>query len=191
MQSIIEFEFNEHLKVARKTMGCIAKNLEDAANMCIDSLGMGGKIIIFGNGGSAADAQHIAAELVSRYKEERMALSAIAITTDTSILTAIGNDYGYDFVLSRQIEAIAKPGDIALGISTGGTSSNVINAFNTAKERNCKLIGFSGKGGGMFNSICDINLVIPSQDTPRIQEMHILLGHTLCDIIEKYFLDSK
>jgi D-sedoheptulose 7-phosphate isomerase len=191
MKTIIEFEFNEHIKVAHETMSCMILNLEIAANMCINSLEKGGKILIFGNGGSAADAQHIAAELVSRYKEERKALTAIALTTDTSILTAIGNDYGYNFIFSRQIEALAKPGDIVIGISTGGTSSNVINALKKAKELKCKSIGFSGRGGGDFNSLCDINLAVPAEDTPRIQEMHILLGHTLCHIIEKSLLHSK
>lgn len=187
MKTIIEFEFHEHINTAKETLKSIPKELELAANICINSLKNGGKILIFGNGGSASDAQHIAAELVSRYKTERKALSAIALTTDTSILTAIANDYGYDFVFSRQIEALACPGDVAIGISTGGTSTNVVNALMTAKKNNCKTIGFSGRDGGKFNSICDINLVIPSEDTPRIQEMHILLGHTICHIIDKEF----
>ena len=186
MKDIIESEFNEHIKTVN-TLNSLTETVADAAQLCIDSLKVGGKILLFGNGGSAADAQHIAAELVSRYKTERKALGAIALTTDTSILTAIGNDYGYDFVFSRQIEALANSGDVALGISTGGTSINVVNALRVAKEKNCKTIGFSGRGGGKFNSLCDINLVIPAEDTPRIQEMHILLGHSLSCIIEKAF----
>ena len=178
MKSIIKNEFIEHLKVSEMSMLTVINPIEKAAKLCIDSLQNGGKILIFGNGGSAADAQHIAAELVSRYKTERIGLGAIALTTDSSILTAIGNDYGFDRIFSRQIEALAKPGDIAIGISTGGTSINVINAFKVASEMNCKTIGLSGRGGGEFNKLCDINLVIPSDDTPRIQEMHILIGHT-------------
>ena len=144
-------------------------------------------IIIFGNGGSAADAQHIAAELVSRYKTERRALAAIALTTDTSILTAVGNDYGYEKIFSRQIEALANPGDVALGISTGGTSKNVINGLIKASQQQCKTIGLSGRDGGEFNNLCNVNLVVPSNDTPRIQEMHILIGHTICHLIDQEY----
>ena len=187
MKSIIQFEFNEHLKTSKETMKNISHPLEEAARICIECLQNNGKIIFFGNGGSAADAQHLAAELVSRYKTERQGLGAISLTTDTSILTAIGNDYGFDRIFSRQIEALARPEDILIGISTGGTSINVINAFKVGKDKGCKIIGFSGKGGGEFNNLCDINLVIPSDDTPRIQEMHILIGHTICHLIEQDF----
>ena len=169
MQSTIEFEFREHLKTAQATLEYISDPLEIAANLCIESLKNGGKILIFGNGGSAADAQHIAAELVGRYKVERRGLPAIALTTDTSALTSIGNDYGYNHVFDRQVEALAKKGDVAIGISTGGSSGNVINGLQTAKELGCKLIGFSGRDGGEMNSLCDVNLVVPAEDTPRIQ----------------------
>ena len=131
MRSIIESEFSEHLKTAQATLEYIATPLEIAANLCIDTLKNGGKILIFGNGGSAADAQHIAAELVGRYKIERKGLAAIALTTDSSILTCITNDYSYDYVFSRQIEALANNNDIAIGISTGGTSSNATSALKT------------------------------------------------------------
>jgi len=189
MQSIIEFEFNEHLKISQATMESIGDSLEIAANLCIDSLKNGGKILIFGNGGSAADAQHIAAELVGRYKTERKGLPAIALTTDTSALTAIGNDYGYDQIFNRQVEALANKGDIAIGISTGGSSNNVISGLKLAKELECKTIGFSGRSGGEMNALCDINLVVPAEDTARIQEMHIIIGHTICHLIDQAFID--
>ena len=191
MQSIIKHEFNEHLKTSKVTMESIGKLIEVAAEICIDSLKNGGKILIFGNGGSAADAQHIAAELVGRYKLERKGLSAIALSTDTSVLTAIANDYGYEHVFDRQIEALANPEDVAVGISTSGNSDNVINALKLAKNIGCKSIGLSGKSGGNINKICDVNLIIPSKDTARIQEMHILVGHIICHLIELEFRNSK
>ena len=184
MQSIIQSEFSEHLKTAQATLEYIAAPLEIAANLCIDGLNNGGKILIFGNGGSAADAQHIAAELVGRYKIERKGLPAIALTTDTSALTSIGNDFGYNHVFDRQVEALANEGDVVIGISTGGSSANVISALKLANELGCKTIGFSGRNGGRMNTLCDINLVVPAQDTPRIQEMHIVIGHTMCHLIE-------
>jgi len=189
MQSTIEFEFSEHLKTAQATLEYITEPLENATKLCIDSLTNGGKILIFGNGGSAADAQHIAAELVGRYKAERKGLPAIALTTDTSALTSIGNDYGYKHVFDRQVEALANKGDIVVGISTGGSSRNVINGLQTAKELGCKLIGFSGRDGGEMNDLCDVNLVVPVEDTPRIQEMHIVIGHTICHLIDQAFKD--
>ena len=191
MQSIIKQELNEHLTTLDATMKSIGSALEVAANICIDSLKQGGKILIFGNGGSAADAQHIAAELVGRYKLERKGLSAIALSTDTSSLTAIANDYGYEHVFDRQIEALANPEDVAVGISTSGNSSNVVNALQLAKNIGCKSIGLSGKSGGDMNKLCDVNLVIPAKDTARIQEMHILVGHIICHLIELEFRNSK
>jgi D-sedoheptulose 7-phosphate isomerase len=189
MQSIIEFEFSEHLKAAQATLEYIADPLEIAANLCIDSLQSGGKILLFGNGGSAADAQHIAAEMVGRYKVERKGLPAIALTTDTSALTSIGNDYGYSHVFDRQVEALANKGDVVIGISTGGSSGNVTSALKLAKDIGCKTIGFSGRDGGEMNALCDINLVVPAEDTPRIQEMHIVIGHTICHLIDQAFKD--
>ena len=152
----------------------------------MNALSKGNKILLCGNGGSAADAQHIAAELVGRYKTERRGLPAIALTTDTSTITSIANDFGYSKIFERQVEAIANKGDVLIGISTGGTSLNVINALKIAKNLECKTIGLSGKGGGNFNDICDINIIVPSDDTARIQEMHILIGHTIC-----HFIDQK
>jgi len=186
MKTIIENEFAEHLKVAQ-TMFDLVDKVEFAAQLCIDGLQNGGKILIFGNGGSAADAQHIAAEMVGRYKVERKGLPAIALTTDTSVLTSIGNDYGYSHVFDRQVEALANKGDVAIGISTGGSSGNVISALKLAKDIGCKTIGFSGRNGGEMNALCDINLVIPAEDTPRIQEMHIVIGHTICHLVDQAF----
>ena len=191
MQSIIKQELNEHLATLDTTMQLIGSSLEIAANICIDSLKQGGKILIFGNGGSAADAQHIAAELVGRFKLERKGLSAIALSTNTSSLTAIANDYGYEHVFERQIESLANPEDVAVGISTSGNSINVINALKLAKNIGCKSIGLSGKSGGDMNKICDVNLVIPAKDTARIQEMHILIGHIICHLIELECKNSK
>ena len=191
MQSIIKFEFEEHLKTSQATFESIGHSVEVAAKLCIDCLKNGNKILLFGNGGSAADAQHIAAELVGRYKTERRGLAAIALTTDTSALTAIGNDYGYDRVFDRQVEALANTGDVAIGISTGGSSANVASALKLAKDLDCKTIGFSGRGGGEMNELCDINIVVPAQDTARIQEMHIVIGHTICHLIDLAFSEAK
>ena len=191
MQSIIKFEFEEHLKTSQATFESIGHTVEVAAKLCIDCLKNGNKILLFGNGGSAADAQHIAAELVGRYKTERKGLAAIALTTDTSALTAIGNDYGYDCVFDRQVEALANTGDVAIGISTGGSSANVASALKLAKDLDCKTIGFSGRGGGEMNELCDINIVVPAQDTARIQEMHIVIGHTICHLIDLAFSEAK
>ena len=190
MQSIIKNEFNAHLNSSQKTLENIGLNIEIAAKICVDSLKKGNKILIFGNGGSAADAQHIAAEIVGRYKVERKGLPAIALTTDTSVLTSIGNDFGFEHLFDRQVQALANKNDVLIGISTGGTSKNVISALKLGKSNGCKVIGFSGKSGGDFNNICDINLVVASEDTPRIQEIHILIGHIICHLIDQAFITS-
>ena len=191
MQSIIKHEFNEHIKASQNTLESIVDQIETASKICINSLKNGGKILIMGNGGSAADAQHIAAELVGRYKTERKGLPAIALTTDTSTITSIANDYGFLHVFERQVEALAHKDDVVIGISTGGTSPNVVNALTAANKLDCKTIGLSGKDGGDFNALCDVNLVVNSDDTPRIQEMHILIGHTICHLIEQESFKSK
>ncbi len=184
MRNVIEKEFQGHLETINKVIETMASPLEEASKLAVETLKNGNKILFFGNGGSAADAQHIAAELTGRYKTERRGLPGIALTTDTSALTAIGNDYGYDRVFDRQVESLAQEGDLLLGISTSGNSANVINAFKVGKDIGCKIIGFSGRDGGAMNDYCDINLVVPSNDTPRIQEMHILFGHTICQLID-------
>lgn len=183
MQHILD-EINAHIQTTQK-MPELAQTIQKAALLAIQTLKNGNKILICGNGGSAADAQHIAAELTGRYKRERRGLSAIALTTDTSALTAIGNDYGYDFVFSRQFEALAQKGDLLWGISTSGNSTNVLNALKLAKKMECNTLGFSGRNGGEMKEWCDILLISPSEDTPRIQEMHILMAHIICDLIEK------
>ena len=187
MINIINAEFQSHLETIQKVSETMSAPLEKASLLAIETLKRGNKIILFGNGGSAADAQHIAAELTGRYKTERRGLPAIALTTDTSALTAIGNDYGYDRVFDRQVEALAQEGDLLLGISTSGNSKNVINALKLGSELGCKSIGLSGRDGGAMNEHCDVNLVVPSNDTPRIQEMHILFGHTICQLIDNAF----
>lgn len=149
-----------------------------------------GKILLLGNGGSAADCQHIAAEIVGRYKRERRGLPAIALTTDTSILTAVGNDYGFEHVFSRQVEALCTPKDVVIGLSTSGNSPNVLAAIHTARQIGAFTIGLTGGGGGKLAQCCDLSLVVASNDTPRIQEAHILVGHMLCDLIDAETLDS-
>lgn len=184
MQSIIKQEFIEHTKVIQNTIEEIIPQIEAAVQICVNSLKKNGKILIFGNGGSASDAQHIAAELVGRYKTERNGIPAIALTTDTSAITSISNDYGFAHVFERQVKALGQKGDIVIGISTGGSSENVVNGITTANKIGCKTIGLSGKDGGKFNLLCDVNLLVKSNDTARIQEMHILIGHTICHLIE-------
>ena len=177
---------DSHIETAKK-MEELLPLVNQAAKLCIDSLKNGGKVLIFGNGGSAADAQHIAAELSGRFKKERQALAGIALTTDTSALTAIGNDYGYEFVFSRQVEALCNKNDVVIGISTSGNSLNIIKAINSAKNIGAKAITLSGKSGGEMKKLGDVNIVIPSNDTPRIQEMHIMVGHMICALIDEEF----
>ena len=189
MKQTILSELNGHKETVQRTIDTMTDKIEAAAQMAIQTLKAGNKIILFGNGGSAGDAQHIAAELTGRYKTERRGLPGIALTTDTSALTAIGNDYGYDQVFSRQVEALAQKGDLLIGISTSGNSQNVIKALSLASEMGLKTIGMSGRSGGGMNECCDINLIIPSDDTPRIQEMHITIGHIICQLIDEAFRD--
>ena len=186
MIDIIKAEFDEHIKEAT-LLHTLNEEVLIASEICINCLSAGGTIFLCGNGGSAADAQHVAAELVGRYRSDRIGLSAIALTTDTSAITSIGNDFGYQNIFSRQIESLAKKNDVLIGISTSGKSENVINALKIAKQLNCKTIGLSGNYGGSMSEVCDINLVIPSANTARIQEMHIIIGHTICHLIDLKF----
>lgn len=158
--------------------------VEQAALACIRCIREKGKILLAGNGGSAADAQHIAGEFVSRFAFDRPGLPAIALTTDTSILTAIGNDYGYEKLFSRQIQALGQRGDIFIGYSTSGKSPNILLAFEEARKNEMLCIGFTGNRGGPMKSICDFLLEVPSVDTPKIQEGHLVLGHILCGLVE-------
>jgi D-sedoheptulose 7-phosphate isomerase len=184
MQKTILDELTSHQNTIKNVIEVLQDDILKASKLAVDTLKNKNKILLCGNGGSAADAQHIAAELTGRYKCERRGLPAIAITTDTSALTAIGNDYGYDRVFDRQVESLANNGDLLIGISTSGNSKNIINAINVAKKFGCKSVGFSGKNGGAMRDICDVNVIIPSDNTPRIQEMHILVGHIICQIID-------
>ncbi len=177
-------ELQAHKEIIQKVIDTLQDDILKASAMCVEVIKKGNKILLFGNGGSAGDAQHIAAELTGRYKTERRGLPAIALTTDTSALTAIGNDYGFQRVFDRQIEALATKGDLLVGISTSGNSPNVINALKIGKEIGCITLGLSGRGGGRMTEFCDLNLIIPSEDTPRIQEMHILIGHIICQAID-------
>jgi D-sedoheptulose 7-phosphate isomerase len=157
----------------------------DAGRRLVDALRAGGKVLVFGNGGSAADAQHFAAELVGRYLYDRPALPALALTTDTSALTAIGNDMGYDALFRRQVEAHGRAGDVAIGITTSGRSRNVADALAAARERGLVTMAFTGGGGGLLKDAVDVLIDAPSKDTPRIQELHGLVIHLLCQIVEE------
>lgn len=163
----------------------LAPHIAEMSTLISAALAKGNKLLVMGNGGSAADSQHFVAEIVGRFKMERTALPAVALSTDTSILTAIGNDYGFDAIFSRQIEALAAPGDIVVGISTSGNSPNVLKALLAARERGCRTIGLLGKDGGSIKAVCDLPLVMPTSDTPRIQEGHITVIHIVCDLVEK------
>lgn len=162
----------------------IFPQVKAVANEMRATMQRGGKILIMGNGGSAADSQHIAAEIVGRYKKERRGLPAIALTTDTSILTSVGNDYGYDYIFARQIEALCRPEDLVIGITTSGNSKNVVNAIIEANAIGATTVGLTGGTGGKLTELCKFNLVMPSSDTPRIQEAHIFIGHSLCGMLE-------
>jgi D-sedoheptulose 7-phosphate isomerase len=173
----------EHQQVMQKLTELLPQisAVADAMRACI---ARGGKILLMGNGGSAADSQHIAAEIVGRFKKERRGLPAIALTTDTSILTSVGNDYGYEHIFSRQIEALCTPQDLVIGITTSGNSPNVVRAIEMAKQIGAVTVGMTGGTGGKLATLCDYNLIMPSADTPRIQEAHIFIGHSLCNLLE-------
>jgi D-sedoheptulose 7-phosphate isomerase len=177
-------EFAEQRSVAQATEAALAQPFTALLAACVKSIRGGGKIMLFGNGGSAADAQHLATELTIRYKKNRAAIAAIALTTDSSALTACGNDLGFDRIFARQIEALGRPGDIALGITTSGKSPNVTLALRQAKAMGLVTAAFSGKGGGDLPALTDHLLVVPSDTTARIQEMHITLGQMLCGALE-------
>jgi D-sedoheptulose 7-phosphate isomerase len=187
MIKVIETELNSHKDTIGKVIDLLQPDIEKACRLCINTLKKGNKILFFGNGGSAADAQHLAAELSGRYKKERKGLPGIALTTDTSVLTAIGNDYEFDYIFERQVEAIANPDDLLIGISSTGNSLNVLRAFAKGKSLNCRTLGLSGKGGGRMNGNCDLNIIVPSDNTARVQEMHILIGHIICQAIDNEF----
>ncbi|WP_183562662.1 D-sedoheptulose 7-phosphate isomerase [Mucilaginibacter sp. SP1R1] len=180
-------ELKDHQHTIQLVINTLTGDIEAACEMITSTIKNGNKVLLAGNGGSAADAQHIAAELSGRFVKERRALPGIALTVDTSALTAIANDYGYQHVFSRQVEAFAQPGDLFIGISTSGNSQGILNAFESAAKFKCKTLGLSGRDGGKMNGICDLNIVVPSNITARIQEMHILIGHILCKAVDDLF----
>lgn len=181
----IRTQFHEHRQVFDLIEQQMAPAIVTFVEQLMRAFSRGGKLLVMGNGGSAADSQHFVAEMVGRFKMERKALPAVALTTDTSILTAIGNDYGYDLVFRRQIEALAAAGDVVVGISTSGNSANILSALELARSRGCYTVGLLGKDGGSIKAACDLPLVIPCDDTPRIQEGHITVIHIVCDMVEK------
>ncbi|MCH6590501.1 MAG: D-sedoheptulose 7-phosphate isomerase [Proteobacteria bacterium] len=177
-------EMDEHEQVLGATREALREPFARLVAVCLKAVRNGNKIVFFGNGGSAADAQHLATELAVRYERDRAPIAALALTTDTSMLTAIGNDYGFDDLFARQVEALCRPGDVVIGISTSGNSENVIRALEAARKLDAVAAGFGGRDGGRMRGLADPLLVVPSDDTARIQEMHITLGHMLCGALE-------
>ncbi|MGD0335783.1 MAG: D-sedoheptulose 7-phosphate isomerase [Candidatus Omnitrophota bacterium] len=175
----------ENIRIKEELLRTSITRIKQIADLLIDSLRKGGKIILFGNGGSASDAQHIAAEFIGRFKKDRTALAAIAITTNTSILTSLANDYGYEVVFAKQIEALGQKNDIAIGISTSGKAKNVIAGFKQAKKNGLKTIAFTGGDGGEIAKLADAALIVPSNVTARIQETHITVAHIICEMVEE------
>jgi D-sedoheptulose 7-phosphate isomerase len=181
----IEHQLESHIDTINLVKETLIGSIAECAKILIDALSSGHKLLIMGNGGSAADAQHFAAEMVGRFLLERKGLPAIALTTDTSILTAIGNDYGFDEVFKRQVEALATPGDVVIGISTSGNSSNIKRALEAGRKLGVTTIGLLGRDGGEIGPTVDLCLTVPVTETPRIQESHLVIIHILCDMVEK------
>jgi D-sedoheptulose 7-phosphate isomerase len=182
MQEKIKRQIEESIEAKKKLP---LKEIEAAAKLIIESYKLGGKVLLVGNGGSAADCQHIAGELVGKFKKKRDALMAVSLTTDSSILTALANDYGGDVIFSRQVEALGEEGDILMAFSTSGTSPNILKAIEAAKKKKMKVVGFTGQKGAEFKSASDICIMVASQDTPRIQESHITAAHIICGLVEE------
>lgn len=185
MKDAIVQAFRESADVKVRFIRQNAEVLAQAVKMIVQAFKAGNKVLLFGNGGSAADAQHIAAEFVNRFLIERPPLPAIALTTDTSILTSISNDYGYADSFAKQVKALGKGGDVAIGISTSGAAANVIKAIQVAKEMGLKTVGLAGRDGGELSKLVDVALVVDSQSVPRIQEVHITIGHVLCEMVDR------
>lgn len=184
LKQFYEDEWKEHRKIAEDTHCALFQVFSEWVTLSVEALQQGKKLIFFGNGGSAADAQHLAAELTVRFKSNRKALPALALTTDSSALTAIGNDFGFEHLFSRQIEALGREGDVAIGISTSGKSPNILKAFDQAHSQGLVTIGLTGEGGGEFLKDVNVLLKVPSQTVARIQEMHITLGQMFCGALE-------
>ncbi len=188
MKSVFIQRLHEHHEVMR-AIESQGELFEQIAQKMIDSIKSGGKICFMGNGGSAADSQHLAAELVGRFQKERAAMASIAFTTDTSILSAVANDYGYDAIFARQVEGLCQPNDVVVGLSTSGNSPNVLRGIEKAREMGIFTVGLAGKDGGKLKEAADLTFVVPSPKSARTQEAHIFIGHTLCEAIEET-LDS-
>lgn len=185
MKKIVIRELEESARVKKLVAQELAEEIVKASQWVIECFRAGGKILLFGNGGSAADAQHIATELVCRFKKERKSLPALALSTNSSLVTAQANDKGFETIFARQIEVWAKKGDIAIAISTSGNSPNIIEGMKKAKELGMRTIGFIGKKGGELKGLVELSLIVPSDDVPRIQEAHITIGHIICHLVEK------
>ena len=185
MQNIVRETFEKHLQLAARVRDELSAEIARAADCLITCFRDGHKLLLCGNGGSAADAQHIAAELTGRYRREREGLAAIALTTDTSVITACANDMGFDTIFARQLESVGRPGDVALGISTSGRSPNVIAGLRRARDLGLVTLGMCGQDARLMGEECDVVLAVPSTRTPRVQEMHIMLGHMLCSAVEQ------
>lgn len=191
MREAVIKELEESADIKKMVAKTLSDLIVNAINMIISTYKAGGKVLLIGNGGSAADAQHIAAELVGRFKLERVGLPAIALTANTSILTSVANDYKYDNVFSRQVEALANNKDILIAITTSGNSINVLKAVEMARSKNVKVIGLTGRDGGKLKDMADMIIMIPSDNTPRIQEAHITIGHIICNFVEREFFNEK
>ncbi len=185
VKEIVIRELAESTRVKKLVAKELAEGIAKASQWMIECFKSGGKVLLFGNGGSAADAQHIATELVCRFQRERRALPALALSTNSSLVTAQANDLGFETIFSRQIEAWAKKKDIAIAISTSGNSPNILEGMKKAKELGMRTIGFIGKGGGRLKGLVDLPLIVPSDDVPRIQEAHITMGHIICHLVEE------
>lgn len=185
MREVVIRELEESANIKRVMAQNLPDMIVDAAQTILNAYKAGGKVLLIGNGGSAADAQHIAAELVGRFRLERAALPAIALTTNTSTLTALANDYGYEAVFSRQLEALANDKDVLIAITTSGTSPNILKAVETAQSKGVFVIGLTGGSGGKLKGMADLTIVVPSDNTARIQEAHITIGHIICHLVEK------
>jgi len=181
--------WNEHMEVS-KALPDLAPAVSNAVDIICSSLAKGGQLLIAGNGGSAADAQHIAAELTGRFLRERRPFRALALHVNTSALTAIGNDYGYEHVFARELSAHARPGDVFLAITTSGNSRNILRAIEAARKCKAVVIGLTGESGGQMRSACDLCLCVPSKSTARIQEMHITIGHAICELLEERLAEA-
>jgi len=183
--------FNESIELKQRVLEAQGPQVIGAAKMLAQVFKAGGRVLIFGNGGSAADAQHLAAEFVNRFQVERPPLAALALTTDTSILTSVANDYDFKQVFAKQVRALGRPGDLAWGISTSGNSPNVVAGFDAARELSMKTLALSGRDGGPVAAAADFALTVPSRNTPRVQEVHITIGHVLCDLVDFLLFPEK